>query len=93
MKAHASLWNFAVCPIEEVPFIISLLVNSLKTTHYAFKLHSVTKHVPVKYLQSFSKFYCMGWFQESVNTFEILVQFSFNINVFFKKSQAFVSVN
>lgn len=33
----------------------------------------------------FSKFYCMGWFQESVNTFEILVQFSFNINVFFKK--------
>ena len=35
MKAHASLWNLAMCPIGEVPFIISLLVNSLRTTHYA----------------------------------------------------------
>lgn len=37
MKAHASLWNFAMCPIGEAPFIISLLVNSLKTTHYAWQ--------------------------------------------------------
>ena len=32
-----------------------------------------------------ANFTCMGWFQETVNTFEILVQFSVNINVFFKK--------
>lgn len=40
----------------------------------------------------FSKFYCMGWYQEFLNTFEVLVQFSFNISVFFKKSQAFDSI-
>lgn len=38
MKALAYLRDFAKCPIGEVPYILEtilLLINSLKTTHYA----------------------------------------------------------
>lgn len=38
----------------------------------------------------FSKVYCMEWFQEPMNIFEVLVQFSFNFNVVFKKSQSLI---
>lgn len=32
----------------------------------------------------------MEWFQEPMNIFEVLVQFSFNFNVVFKKSKALI---